>query len=175
MHENICKLARAEAVHLIIIPFLKMQEADDVGPVRNLHGLNTNLQASVQCTVRMLVDNGFPHSGRNARFTYNMAVIFMGGQDDWEALAFTTRISGRTGIQMTMIWIVVDTGNDRDDSEGQKKLDKLILGEFKMKNMNNASVLYYETVAEDGIQVLNIIRSLDLDFDLVIMGHQPAR
>lgn len=175
MHENICKLARDEAAHLIIIPFRKMQE-DDAGAFTFLRSLNTNLQASAQCTVGILVDKGFPSCTRHAKFSCNVAVIFLGGPDDREALAFATRISGHAGIRMTMIHILLlNQGGDQGSDQGQKKIDDSILGEFKMKNMKNPCAVYHALMARDGIQVVNIIKLLRLDYDLVILGHQPVK
>lgn len=125
-------------------------------------------------TVGILVDNVLPSCARNIKFSHGVTVVFLGGPDNREALEFGSRISGRAGIKMTSIHTLL---NHRSD-QGQKKLDDSILGEFKMKNINNARAVYHELVATDGIQVVNIIiESLELDYDLVIPipGHQPVK
>ncbi|OWM87386.1 cation/H(+) antiporter 15-like [Punica granatum] len=172
MHENICKLARDQAAHIIIIPFRKRKD-DDVREVTSLRSLNTNVQAFAQSTVGILVDNGFPRYTRQTKFSYNVAVVFLGGPDDREALAFAARILGREGIHMTMIQIILNHGSYEDDDEGQEKLDASILEEFKMTDSKQTRVTYRAIVAEDGIEVINIIKSLELDCDLLILGRRP--
>lgn len=172
MHQNIGKLAQDHTAHLIIMPFRKRQE-EDVREVTFLHGLNSSILASAPCTVGILVDNSIARRTWYDDFSYNVAVIFLGGLDDREALAFATRVSGREGIQMTVIRILVNCLSPKDDYRGQKKLDDSVLEDFWIKNTNNGSAVYREVVAEDGVQVVNRIRSLELDYDLVILGRRP--
>lgn len=172
MHQNIAKLAEDHSVHLIIIPFQRKQE-EDVREVTFLRGLNSNIQVSAPCTVGILVEKGFGCRTRYNNFSYNVAVIFLGGPDDREALAFATRVSGREGIQMTVIRILVNCWSVKDDQGGQKKLDDTILEDFRIQNIDNARAVYLEVMAEDSVQVVNKVKSQELNYDLVIVGRRP--
>ncbi|OWM87385.1 hypothetical protein CDL15_Pgr022496 [Punica granatum] len=172
MHENIGNLARDQAAHLIVVPFWKRR--DDVREVTYLRSLNSNMQASAPCTVGILVDKGFHHRARYSNSLFNVAVIFLGGPDDREALAYGTRISGRKGIQITVIQILLNSLSTNNDAECQKKLDDAVLEEFKIKNVNNVRAVYQELEGEDSVHVVNIVKSLELNYDLVILGRRPG-
>ncbi|OWM87384.1 hypothetical protein CDL15_Pgr022495 [Punica granatum] len=173
MHENIGNLARGQAAHLIVVPFQKRQQ-DDVREVTYLRSLNPNIQASAPCTVGILVDNGFHHRARYSNSLFNVAVIFLGGPDDREALAYGTRASGREGIHITVIRILLNSLCANNDHEDQKKLDDEVIKEFKIKNANNMSAVHCEVEAEDNVHVVNIVKSLELNYDLVILGRRPG-
>lgn len=150
-------------------------QGDDFRAFTCLRSLNPNIQTFARRTVGILVDNVLPSCARNIKFSHGVTVVFLGGPDNREALAFGSRISCRAGIKMTSIHTLL---NHRSD-QGQKKLGDSILGEFKSKNIDNARAVYHElVVATDGMQVVNIIiESLELDYNLVtpIPGHQPVK
>ncbi|MBA0780958.1 hypothetical protein Gotri_004998 [Gossypium trilobum] len=73
---------------LIVMPFFNSEEAHSIDGTLRI--FNTNVQASAACTVGLLVDRGLRSSIRLTTFSYTMAVIFLGGVDDREALALAT-------------------------------------------------------------------------------------
>ncbi|MBA0665522.1 hypothetical protein Goklo_005368 [Gossypium klotzschianum] len=91
IHQPICRLSEKMHAPLIVMPFFNSEEAHSIDGTLRI--FNTNVQASAACTVGLLVDRGLRSSIRLTTFSYTMAVIFLGGVDDREALALATRAS----------------------------------------------------------------------------------
>lgn len=112
MHEDICSLAEDKRVTLIIIPFHKQLSMDggleDSNPP--LRGVNQNVFANAPCSVAIFVDRGLNasmrresnHAGHGQRF----AMLFIGGPDDREALAYAWRMSGHSSVSLTVVRFV---------------------------------------------------------------------
>ncbi|XP_052478542.1 cation/H(+) antiporter 15-like [Gossypium raimondii] len=91
MHQPICRLSEKIHAPLIVMPFFNSEEAHSIDDTLRI--FNTNVQASATCTVGLLVDRGLRSSVRLTTFSYTVAVIFLSGVDDREALALATRAS----------------------------------------------------------------------------------
>ncbi|XP_016719202.2 cation/H(+) antiporter 15 [Gossypium hirsutum] len=91
IHQPICRLSEKIHAPLIVMPFFNSEEAHSIDGTLRI--FNTNVQASAACTIGLLVDRGLRSSIRLTTFSYTMAVIFLGGVDDREALALATRAS----------------------------------------------------------------------------------
>lgn len=189
MHEDICNLAEDKRVALIIIPFHKHQTVDGGMEATNpaFRMVNQNLLANAPCSVGILVDRGLNGSTRLAanQVTHNIAVLFFGGPDDREALAYAWRMSEHPGNNLTVMRFIaaeevepaerqspdqngltVETENDN-----QRQLDEEYINEFRMKIANDESVVYTEKLANNGEETLAAIRSMDHSHDLFIVGR----
>lgn len=189
MHEDICNLAEDKRVALIIIPFHKHQTVDGGMEATNpaFRMVNQNLLANAPCSVGILVDRGLNGSTRLAanQVTHNIAVLFFGGPDDREALAYAWRMSEHPGNNLTVMRFIaaeevepaarqspdqnglrVETENDN-----QRQLDEEYINEFRMKIANDESVVYTEKLANNGEETLAAIRSMDQAHDLFIVGR----
>ncbi|TYI63067.1 hypothetical protein E1A91_D10G295300v1 [Gossypium mustelinum] len=91
IHQPICRLSEKIHAPIIVMPFFNSEEAHSIDGTLRI--FNTNVQASAACTIGLLVDRGLRSSIRLTTFSYTMAVIFLGGVDDREALALATRAS----------------------------------------------------------------------------------
>ncbi|XP_008231706.1 PREDICTED: cation/H(+) antiporter 15-like [Prunus mume] len=105
MHEDICNLAEENRVSLIIIPFHKQSAISDGGAAiqdsnySHLKSLNNNLIAHARCSVGVFVDHGLGTSNSGHHF----AILFIGGEDDREALAYAGRMVGHPKVMITVI------------------------------------------------------------------------
>lgn len=107
MHEDICNLAEDKRVSLIIIPFHKQQTVDgemhDTIPAFRM--INHNLLQNSPCSVGILVDRGLNGSNRliGNLASHKVAVLYFGGPDDREALAYGWRMSRHPRVHLTVM------------------------------------------------------------------------
>ncbi|CAL5203009.1 unnamed protein product [Lathyrus oleraceus] len=190
MHEAVCNLAEDKLVHLLIIPFHENDQSlgNNVGPT--IRELNSNFQACAQCTVGILVDRYSQISMSATNLSFNVAIFFVGGQDDREALALGIRMFERPNTNVTLFCFIIhnisdSTNNnnrsgiveykvdDKDDEIFESMLDESLIDEFKAKKISNDNVVCHEIVVDDCIQMLEAIRGLENeDYDLVMVGKR---
>ncbi|KAK4835848.1 hypothetical protein QYF36_015253 [Acer negundo] len=168
IHESICRLARDKYIPLVLVPF--PENLDTHGRKLALHSFNILMQAYAPCTVGILVDRSLPRIFCSIYFTYNIGVLFLGGPDDREALSLVLRISGHPGVSITVLRI--ELRGEKFENQSEKYLDDCLVSEFKARNISNASVVCRKLVAENTMQVVDSIRSLENNYDLVIVGKQ---
>ncbi|XP_073009215.1 cation/H(+) antiporter 19-like [Typha latifolia] len=106
IHEDIISSASSKRVALIILPFHKTLQAD--GSLESLgsayHQINQRVLRDAPCSAAILVDRGL---GGAAQVTasvvsYTVAVLFFGGPDDREVLAYATRMAEHPGVSVTL-------------------------------------------------------------------------
>ncbi|GKV21617.1 hypothetical protein SLEP1_g31578 [Rubroshorea leprosula] len=192
MHEDICNLAEDKRVALIIIPFHKQQTIDGGMEATNpaLRLLNQNVLANSPCSVGILVDKGLSGSTRLAanQVSHHIAVLFFGGPDDREALAYAWRMSEHPGITLAVLRFIpgeeaaepvqhISNLKDPTNLSGEsvdareKKLDEEILKEFRVKNAEDESIIYIEKVVNNGEETVAAVRTIDSAHDLFIVGR----
>ncbi|XP_044469104.1 cation/H(+) antiporter 15-like [Mangifera indica] len=184
MHEDICSLAEDKRVALIIIPFHMHQTVDGAMEATNpaFRMVNQNLQANAPCSVGILVDRGLNGSTRLAanQVSHQIAVLYFGGPDDREALAYAWRMSEHPGISLTVMRFipgedtvdpVAQPSFDPTNNDREKKLDVEFINDFRMKNVNDESIVYTEKVANNGEETVAAIRAMDTVHDLFIVGR----
>ncbi|XVE99825.1 hypothetical protein REPUB_Repub03eG0234900 [Reevesia pubescens] len=171
MHQPICRLAETIHAPLIIVPFFNSQEVYRTDGTFRI--LDTNIQAFAKCTVGILVDRGMRTRVSLTSFSYNVAVIFLGGEDDREALAFAARISAHPNITITVLRIHLG-GNYESEFEIERELDDALFRHFKAMNISNARVVCHELVAHDSEEVMNALRSLTNTYDLIVVGKRQG-
>jgi hypothetical protein len=110
MHEDICSLAEDKRVILILIPFHKQPTFDggmeDSNPI--LRGVNENVLANAPCSVGIFVDRGLILSttskdSNHGNIGQRFLVLFIGGRDDREALAYAWRLSGHSAVSLDVV------------------------------------------------------------------------
>lgn len=196
MHEDICSVAEDKRVAFIIIPFHKQQTVDGGMELINpaFRTINQNLLANAPCSVGILVDRGLSGSStrttsNQASVSHNVAVLFFGGPDDREALAYAWKMSDHPGISITVMrfrpteevsGMAGGPGHHPNDpgvltvmtdTEKDKQLDEDYIRQFRMKAANNESVTYVERLVNNGEETVAAIRSIDNLHDLYIVGR----
>ncbi|EEF41509.1 hypothetical protein RCOM_0687690 [Ricinus communis] len=86
--------------------------------------LVNKLQYSVPCRVGILLDKGLNEWNAH-HLPCNIAVIFLGGNDDREALALASRMSSNPDASVTWLRIKVIKDNKMDEIENQ--VDELLI------------------------------------------------
>lgn len=193
MHEDICNLAEDKRVAFIIIPFHKQQTVDGGMEATNpaFRMVNQNVLSNAPCSVGILVDRGLNGSTRLAanQVTHHIAVIFFGGPDDREALSYAWRMSDHPGTSLTVLRFISgddatdpaeqSRGNPNDprmltvetDDTMERQLDDELLNDFRMRTINDETIVYTEKVVNNGEETVAAIRSMDNLHDLFIVGR----
>ncbi|CAI9272206.1 unnamed protein product [Lactuca saligna] len=192
MHEDICSVAEDKHVAFIILPFHKQQTVDGGMEVTNpaYRIINQNVLANSPCSVGILVDRGFGGATRIAgnQISHSLAAVFIGGPDDREALAFAWRMSSHPGSTLTVMRFVAGTDIEQPstsgrvendpriltvvtDSDREKQEDDEFIHQFRTLIENEESIVYTETVANNGEETVGAIRSVGDVHDLFIVGR----
>ncbi|XP_026664572.2 cation/H(+) antiporter 15 [Phoenix dactylifera] len=193
MHEDICALAEEKHVTLIVLPFHKQQTVDGaMEPINSaIRTLNEGVLATAPCSVAVLVDRGLSAASRAAPAhppTHHVALLFFGGPDDREALAYASRMVEHPGVTLLVIRFL--PGDDlavptspsaaaRDsrvitivtDSSRQRQLDDECMNEFRLRNVSNESVAYTERVVNSSEETVAALRAMESIHDLYIVGR----
>ncbi|KAK4440145.1 Cation/H(+) antiporter 15 [Sesamum alatum] len=186
MDEDICTFAKDSRPALIIIPFHKQQnidgEMEDINP--SIRSVNEGVLENAPCSVGILIDRGLAESHDHAS---NIAVLFFGGPDDREALAYAWRMADNTDVRLTVVRFIPSTDAqqldpdesiDKDhvtlpiDYESEKLLDDDYLGNFKTATMKDKSITYCELVLNDEEEAIKAIKLMDENkHDLYLVGR----
>ena len=171
MYQDICELALVKKATLIILPF-HTGSIDMNGNISHL--VNTNILDHAPCSVAILVDKAQQRSQLMSRSirgsTYHFAVLFLGGADAREALAYADRMAGNPDVSITVIRFLTEN-YERDDGL-EKKLDDGLVTWFWVKNEANEQVIYREVVVRNGEETVSAIQAMNNDlYDLWIVGR----
>ncbi|KAL8112342.1 cation/H(+) antiporter 15-like [Apium graveolens] len=193
MHEDICTVAEDKHVAFIIIPFHKQQAVDGKMEVMNpaFRIINQNLLANAPCSVGILVDRGFTSSAMLSahQICHHVAMLFFGGPDDREGLAYAWKMSDQPGVNLTVMRFIPGDDVSEPNSEScfnkddprvltvltdhdkEKQLDDDHINAFREKSKDDESIIYTEKIVSNGEQTLAAIRSIDNIHDLFIVGR----
>ncbi|XP_050216483.1 cation/H(+) antiporter 15-like [Mercurialis annua] len=173
MHNDVCSLALEHRISFIIMPFHRLLVNGKM--VDSYHGykhLNRNVLDKAPCSVGILVDRRDP---RKPPFSFletslfRVVVLFFGGADDREALAYAGRMLKHPHVLVTLLYfktsVPVTEGTARS-----KMLDCEILDDFRFNAQWNERATYIEEVVRDSIEVVSIIGTMENAYDLVIVG-----
>ncbi|KAM7257451.1 hypothetical protein ACFE04_013192 [Oxalis oulophora] len=172
MYEDVCNLALDSSSSIIILPFHRRWyldgsvESDD----NSLRVLNQMVLDRAPCSVGILVDRGYKRRmtsmESSAELTQqNVAMVFLGGNDDREALVFAKRMAEDHNIKLTVARLI--SAKDTDISSWSRVLDTEALRDIK----SDSNIRYVEHQANDGPDTAMIIRAMMKEFDLFIVGR----
>jgi hypothetical protein len=152
MHEDVCVLAEDKHVSLIVIPFHKQQTVDGGMEAVNssIKDLNETILDNAPCSVAIFVDRGLSSSTVRLATSRHVMLLFFGGPDDREALAFSMRMIDNPSISLTIVrFLPLDEQQsvassssavnnypmaNANSSEGyQRMLDEECLHEFRVR------------------------------------------
>ncbi|KAG4190073.1 hypothetical protein ERO13_A07G008500v2 [Gossypium hirsutum] len=178
MYEDTCNLAMDRLTSFIILPFHRRWYSDGTieSEDQTLRSLNFDILERAPCSVGILVEGRRNIKGSNSKDTlspsnsssYAIAVIFLGGEDDREALALAKRFSQDESVSLTVIHLKAVDSLEFFLAEDERMLDKEILKDIK------ASVLlmYIEEHVKDGPETSTFLRSIVKDYQLIIVGRR---
>lgn len=181
MHNDVCSLALEHRISFIIMPFHKQRiNGKKVDSSHLYRHLNMNVLDKAPCSVGVLVDRGnpmnFPFWLVEACF-YKVCVLFLGGADDREALAYAQRMLKHPRVRVSLLHFKsTSLGEGAIDIVGgtarSKVLDSEILQEYKLQAQINERAAYKEEEVVNRRDVLDVIESMDAAYDLVMVGKR---
>ncbi|XP_043704039.1 cation/H(+) antiporter 18-like [Telopea speciosissima] len=184
IHEDICASAEKKRVAMVILPFHKHQRVDGTMETTRteFRWVNKRVLENTPCSVGILIDRGFggtSHVSASVVSSY-ITVLFFGGCDDREALAYGVRMAEHPGINLTVVHfliqlepveeiVVVDVDGD-SDTKGRSS-DNVFLTEFQKIQKEN-STNYEERIVRNAAEIISIIGEFN-HCNLLLVGRRP--
>ncbi|MCD9646767.1 hypothetical protein HAX54_036924 [Datura stramonium] len=176
MHQDICSLAFDKLASMIILPFHRKwnQQGKIILDSSNLRTINNNVLDMAPCSVGILIDRQkikrLASQSGDESSPYQVAVVFMGGNDDREALAYAKRMSRSPEIQLTVVrfvsWDIDVRGKPVDAVLDAEMLKEVRLGQHQ------DNIVYREERVKDGAETALIIHAMEEAFDLIMVGRR---
>ncbi|XP_051143805.1 cation/H(+) antiporter 15-like [Andrographis paniculata] len=174
MHDEVCSLAGKKGASLVIVPFHKHPMVHfSKSEMLAIRSVNENIVRQCPSSVGILVDLNVTyhhHTSRialSARDIYRVGVIFVGGADDREALAYACVMARNPNIRLTVIRIM-----DENKGGSWSYWDMVGIRKYKESQMRNKQCYYQEEVVRDSVGVVSVARSLEGCFELVVVGRR---
>lgn len=178
MHDDICTLAADQVTNIVILPFHKQFTIDgDVGTTSpSLRMVNQNVMAKSPCSVAIFIDRGqIVASCSKPNSAFHVCLLFLGGMDDCEALAYCTGFLHNRMVVVTFIWIR-SWDHAKYEQQAEASMEVEMVNQFKVRTVGNERVTCKEELVKDAIDTTRVIGSLkDYNCDLCIVGryHEP--
>ncbi|KAK7323225.1 hypothetical protein VNO77_26690 [Canavalia gladiata] len=186
MSQDISVLAEDLMIALIILPFHRSQRQDGTldGGSPGFRHVNRKVLRSAPCSVGILVDRGLGSiehiSGCEVKL--QVAVIFIGGEDDREALAYAGRVARHPGVKLTVIRFLADSSVESSrlvgyrvvlpEQEKEMKLDDECFAQFYEKHVIGGRISYVEKHLANAAETFSTLRSFEGQYSLVIVGRE---
>ncbi|XP_065880600.1 cation/H(+) antiporter 15-like [Euphorbia lathyris] len=175
MHNDVCSLALEERITFIIMPF--HTQTIDNKTIESSHSyrhLNMNVLDKAPCSVGILVDRSNPKKSSlllEETLSYKIIVLFFGGADDREALAYGRRMLKHPCVSVSVLHFKISLPN-METTARIHVYDAKILDEFRFNLFPNARISYEEKVVTDRKGIIDVIEAIDESYDLVMVGKQ---
>ncbi|KAL4570719.1 hypothetical protein LXL04_026380 [Taraxacum kok-saghyz] len=187
MHEDIINGAYAKKAAMIVLPFHKHMRLDGhLGTTRaEYRHVNRMVLELAPCSVSILVDRGFGGNSHVAASNLDsqVTVLFFGGHDDHEALAYGARMAEHPGINLVVVRFILDrdlsntgsVGVDIDEpisSIEARSMDEEVISDFKEKILKDSTIKYEERVVRSAAGAIDVVREHSR-CHLILVGRMP--
>lgn len=193
IHEDICTSAESKRAAMIILPFHKHQRVDGtLETTRNeFRWVNRRVLEHAPCSVGILIDRGLggtthvPASNVSSLVT----VLFFGGRDDREALAFGARMAEHPGISLLVVRFLLDPESVGEFVEvnikdsgissnsihpvGKSVNDEEFLADIQKKVSSDGSIKYEERVVRNVGETIEVVKEFGRRCNLFLVGRMP--
>ncbi|XP_045825853.1 cation/H(+) antiporter 4-like [Trifolium pratense] len=170
MHEDVCHLAFDKLSSIIILPFHKKWFSDGKLEYedKNIRSLNCSVLERSPCSVGILVTRGI----RQTDSLFRLALVFLGGRDDREALCLANRAAQDPNVEL-VIYHIVDKKRTSEDMENlETRLDIAMLKDSKISHSGLGNVAYEVIEVEGGSQTIDVLRQMGEEHDFIIVGRR---
>ncbi|KAI0531176.1 hypothetical protein KFK09_000729 [Dendrobium nobile] len=179
MHDDICSLAADKMCDLILLPFHRRIDADvpleSVNPA--VRSFNTNVLLYAPCSVAILINCGLsapPISALSSPHAHRVALFFLGGPDDREALAIAARMAENPCIDLFILRLLLPS--EKRENEGkEEEVDDDAIQEFRLRTSEVETVEYREEEVKEGAETVRLMREMSERCGLLIVGRAEGR
>ncbi|GMI74141.1 cation/hydrogen exchanger 28 [Hibiscus trionum] len=185
MAKDLIVLAEELMVSLILLPFHKRLNADgthDSG-TPGFRYVNRKLLRNAPCSIGILVERGSGFAEKITKSSQcDVAIIFIGGKDDREALSYAGRVAWHPGVKLTVIRFLLDTSSENaprrlynraniEEEEEEMRLDDESFTDFYEKHIAGGKVAYTEKHLANSSETYTTLKSLKGQYTLIIVGR----
>ncbi|XP_015699099.2 cation/H(+) antiporter 15-like [Oryza brachyantha] len=177
MHHDVCLLAHSRKANLILLPFHKTSDGARSTANNAIRAVNRSVLQYAPCSVAILVDHGLAAGSACATASNStlqrVAMYFLGGADDREALAYVARMAEGGGVAVTVVrlklrnWVGM---GGRDEVRDEEAL-QAFWQRYSSRD-GGERVAYVEQTVEDGEGTASVVRAMSDKFDLVVVGRR---
>ncbi|KAM0851803.1 hypothetical protein ACQ4PT_052185 [Festuca glaucescens] len=175
IHRDVIDSAAEKRAAIVIMPYHKMLQQD--GTFHSLgseyHAVNKRVLRGAPCSVAILVDRGLGgHSQVAAKnVAFSVSMLFFGGPDDREALAYATRMAEHPGVSVTLTRFRPSRVQPDEESSAA---DEAAVESFKAKvgAVEDGSVRFDDVEVSGKEDVLEAINSLS-KCNMFVVGRTP--
>ncbi|KAJ4843846.1 hypothetical protein Tsubulata_035544 [Turnera subulata] len=185
MHEDIFNLAEDKRTSLILFPFNKSSNSQSTNLPTNeassIRKVGQNLMKRTPCSVGLLLDRGMGllkttrRADNQQRQGLDVVMIFCGGPDSREALAYSYRMTKCPDVNLHIVRFV--PGREAQDMmqafpefEEEQSIDDQFVNEFKFRTMCDRSIAFTEKIVNSGNEIVDGLRDLFEELHLYIVG-----
>ncbi|KAL6857172.1 hypothetical protein ACP4OV_018554 [Aristida adscensionis] len=184
MHDDVCAVALDKRAMLIIVPFHNRLAIDgSIEPTAAnagaIQAANANILGYAPCSVAILVDRGSLAAGAGAgaggepgACPHRVALYFLGGADDREALALATHMAEDAAIGLAVFRFVPPPEWRGSGDPGEDRLDQEALQEFVRRWVDGGRVEYSENLVGGSDEMVAVIRKTSPSFNLLMVGRR---
>ncbi|XP_058734126.1 cation/H(+) antiporter 4-like [Vicia villosa] len=166
MHEDVCQLALDKVASIIILPFHRRWTTDGTveSDDKNIRALNCKVLEIAPCTIGILVTRSLLQNNMSIK----LAMVFLGGRDDREALCLVKRAIRNTRIRLVVFHLAVE----QHMPNLENLLDNEALDEIKkITHYGQENVRYQKVTVNDGPATSAILRDIANEHDFFIVGR----
>ncbi|KAI3810706.1 hypothetical protein L1987_20328 [Smallanthus sonchifolius] len=178
MHEDIITIAINKCANIVIVPFHKRWAID--GSIEatfpGIRSVNLRIMEKAPCSIGILLDRG-QIGGPNSVLTrrtkvFRITQLFLGGADDREALAYSTRMAQRHHISLLLVVLrPKHTDVEMTPEMHEKRMDREMIDRFRME-CKGRDIYIQEEVAKDAVETVHLLRAMEKGCDLFIVGRE---
>ncbi|KAL2343356.1 hypothetical protein Fmac_004641 [Flemingia macrophylla] len=166
MHEDVCQLALDKVASIIILPFHQRWSSDGAieSDDKNIRALNCKVLDIAPCSVGILVSRSSIQRDSSIR----VAMIFLGGKDDREALCIAKRAARNPRLQL----VVYHLAAKEYTPNMEYILDNEALKVVKKPAAGMENVIYHKVVVDGGPDTSSVLRHIVNEYDFFLVGRR---
>jgi len=173
MHDDICYMAMDTKSNILIVPFHKQWSMN--GNVEASNGsirlVNQKVLNKAPCSTGVLIDRSQMRGKLlviHEKCFCETAMLFLGGADDQEAMAYAMRIAEHPNVKLTVIWVRYMMQQKQCNIKNPY-ID--MMEHVRYTSNLKEKVFFKEEIVEDGAGTTQVIRRMEGRYSLVIVGR----
>ncbi|XP_010488504.2 PREDICTED: LOW QUALITY PROTEIN: cation/H(+) antiporter 6B-like [Camelina sativa] len=174
MHEHICWFALDKGSNLILLSFHRSWGANGYGITsddQNLRGLNRSVLKRAPCSVGILVHRKPIWQLKSVESPCRVCLIYVGGNDDKEALALANHMRGNQKVNLTVMRLIPASHTEESSKRNHSQMAEY-KNSLEERPRDNSSII--ELTVADGTETSTFLHSVAYDYDLFVVGRRSG-